>query len=430
MSVGVPMQNVIKVLQERGFIDAMSSDELIEIAAKPLKVYCGFDPTGDSLHIGHMVALMGLAWFQRYGHTPVAIVGGATAMIGDPSGKSNERPFLTEDEIANNLKGITRNLEQLLDFSKSDAAPLILNNFDWFKEFSFVSFLRDIGKYFRIGPMLSKDSVKLRMSSDEGMSFTEFSYQLLQGYDFLHLYNHHGVTLQIGGSDQWGNITAGTDLIRKVNGRQAYGITFPLLTRSDGQKFGKSEKGAIWLSPEKCSPYDFYQYLIRVPDADAIKLMRLLTFIEMDEIRAYESMMQQGDYTQNTVQKRLAEEVTRLVHGQSGLDIALKVTKAAAPGSETILDAEVLESISEDMASFNLPEEAVVGKKLVDVMVQVGLQLSKGEARRLIRNGGVYLNNEKISDENGTILQNNLIDGRLLLLAAGKKNKILIRIER
>lgn len=424
------MSNVIEVLQERGFIDAMTSEDLKTIASKPFKVYCGFDPTGDSLHLGHMVALMGLAWFQRFGHTPVAIVGGATGMIGDPSGKSAERQLLTEDVIASNLKGIKKNLETLLDFSNKTASPLILNNLDWFKEFSFVGFLRDVGKYFRIGPMLSKDSVRLRMSSEEGMSFTEFSYQLLQGYDFLHLYDNYGVTVQIGGSDQWGNITAGTDLIRKVRGKSAFGITFPLLTRSDGQKFGKSEKGAIWLSSEKCSPYEFYQYLIRVPDADAIKLMRLLTFVEMSEIQAYEAKMQQKDYVPNTVQKRLAEEITRLVHGQAGLDTALRVTKGAAPGAETVLDAEILESISKDMASFYLPEEAVVGQKLVDIMVKVGLQTSKGEARRLINNGGVYLNNEKIVDENGSVLQKDLIDGRLLLIAAGKKNKVLIRIER
>lgn len=424
------MANVIEVLKERGFIDAMSSEELPSMAEKPFKVYCGFDPTGDSLHLGHMVALMGLAWFQRFGHTPIALVGGATGMIGDPSGKTAERQLLTEDVIAHNLKGIKRNLEKLLDFSNKDAHPLIVNNLDWFKNFSFVGFLRDIGKYFRMGPMLAKESVKQRMNSEEGMSFTEFSYQLLQGYDFLHLYDNYGVTLQIGGSDQWGNITAGTDLIRKVHGKPAYGITFPLLTRSDGQKFGKSEKGAIWLSEDKCSPYDFYQYLVRVPDADVLKLMRLLTFVDMQEIRDYEELMKQPDYVPNTVQKRLAEEVTRLVHGQSGLDTALKVTMGAAPGSETVLDAEILESISKDMASATLSEEEVVGKKLIDILVQVGLQPSKSEARRLVRNGGVYVNNEKIQDENANILQNDLIDGRLLLIAAGKKNKILIRIER
>lgn len=423
------MANVIEVLQERGFIDAMTSEEMQAMAEKPFKVYCGFDPTGDSLHLGHMVALMGLAWFQRFGHTPVAIVGGATGMIGDPSGKSTERQLLTEDIIDKNLIGIKKNLEKLLDFSNKSAPPSILNNLDWFKNFSFVGFLRDFGKYFRVGQMLAKESVKQRMNSEDGMSFTEFSYQLLQGYDFLHLFDNHGVTVQIGGSDQWGNITAGTDLIRKVRGKPAYGITFPLLTRSDGQKFGKSEKGAVWLSEEKCSPYDFYQYLVRVADADAIKLMRLLTFIDMAEIREYEEMMKRSDYVPNTVQKRLAEEITRLVHGQSGLDTALRVTMGAAPGSETVLDAEILESISKDMANSKLPESAVVGQKLVDVVVEAGLQSSKGEARRLIRNGGVYLNNEKIIDENGIIQKKDLIDGRLLLIAAGKKNKILIRIE-
>lgn len=424
------MLNVINVLEERGFIDAMTSDELREMADKPFKVYCGFDPTGDSLHIGHMVALMGLAWFQRFGHTPVAIVGGATGMIGDPSGKNAERQLLNEDIIANNLKGIKKNLEQLLDFSNPKAVPLILNNLDWFKDFSFIGFLRDIGKFFRIGPMLAKDSVKQRMNSEEGMSFTEFSYQLLQGYDFLHLFNHYGVTVQIGGSDQWGNITAGTDLIRKVNGKSAFGITFPLLTRSDGQKFGKSEKGAIWLSPEKCSPYEFYQYFFRVPDDDVIKLMRLLTFIDMEQIRAYEEAMKRADYVPNTIQKRLAEEITRLVHGQSGLDIALKVTMGAAPGSETVLDAETLESIANDMGSLDLSENEVIGQKIIDVMVTSGLQSSKGEARRLIRNGGVYLNNVKLTDENSYILEKDLIKGRLFLLSAGKKNKVLVRIVR
>jgi tyrosyl-tRNA synthetase len=348
-------------------------------------------------------------------------------MIGDPSGKSAERQLLDESTIANNLKGIRKNLEALLDFKRANL-PLILNNLDWFKEFSFISFLRDVGKYFRVGPMLAKDSVKLRLASEEGMSFTEFSYQLLQGYDFLYLYDNHGVTVQIGGSDQWGNITAGTDLIRKARGASAYGITFPLLTRSDGQKFGKSEKGAIWLSPERCSPYEFYQYLVRVADADVIKLMRLLTFIDMAEIREYEAMMKRPDYIPNTAQKRLAEEVTKLVHGQEGLETALRVTKGAAPGSDTALDASVLESISQDMTSHMLAPSEVIGQKVVDLLVKVGLQPSKSEARRLVRNGGVYVNNEKIVDENGSIEQKNLIEGRLLLLSAGKKNKVLIRL--
>lgn len=423
------MSNVIDTLKERGFIEAMTSEELATMANKPFKVYCGFDPTGDSLHIGHMVALMGLAWFQRFGHTPVAIVGGATGMIGDPSGKSAERQLLTEEIINSNLKGIRKNLETLLDFNHRNVAPMILNNLDWFKEFSFIQFLRDVGKYFRVGPMLAKESVKARMQSEEGMSFTEFSYQLLQGYDFLYLNEKHGVTVQIGGSDQWGNITAGTELIRKVNGNAAYGITFPLLTRSDGQKFGKTEKGAVWLSPEKCSPYEFYQYFVRVADADVIKLMRLLTFIEMAEIHTIEKQMLQPGYLPNTAQKRLAEEITRMVHGQEGLDTALRVTQGAAPGADTKLDAETLENIAQDMPSRTLPEQDVVGQKVVDLMVKVALQPSKGEARRLIRNGGVYLNNAKVEDENAAVNPQDLVEGRILLLATGKKNKVVIKIE-
>lgn len=421
------MANVIEVLKERGFIEAMTSDELHSLSEKPLKVYCGFDPTSDSLHLGNMVAMMGLAWFQRFGHTPVVIVGGATGMIGDPSGKSAERQLLDEATLQKNLAGIRKNLEAFLDFDHSATRPLILNNFDWFKNFSFIDFLRDVGKFFRIGPMLAKESVKARQNSEEGMSFTEFSYQLLQGYDFLYLFDHYGVTVQLGGSDQWGNITAGTDLVRKTRGQTAHGVTFPLLTRSDGQKFGKSEKGAIWLSSEKLSPYEFYQYLFRVSDQDVIKLMRMLTFMEMAEILDYEKMMSKSDYVPNTVQKRLAEEVTRIVHGEAGLASALRVTQGAAPGSTTSLDAQTLEALAGEMQSLTMPCGEIVGAKLVDLLSKSGLQTSKSEARRLIRNGGVYVNNDKVLDENYIIEANLLIDGRLLLLALGKKNKLLIR---
>lgn len=422
------MPNLIETLNERGFIDATTSDELKEIAKKPLKVYCGFDPTADSLHLGNLVGIMGLAWFQRFGHTPLVILGGATGMIGDPSGKTSERQLLDEQILEKNLAGIRKNFTNILDFKTTVNPPLFLNNYDWFKNFSFVSFLREIGKYFRLGPMLAKDSVKGRMTSEEGMSFTEFSYQVLQGYDFLYLFENYGVNVQIGGSDQWGNITAGTELIRKVTGKQAYGLTFPLLTRSDGQKFGKSEKGAIWLSPEQLSPYEFYQYLVRMADADVIKMMCMLTFMEMEEIRKYQAMMQRQDYVPNTAQKRLAEEVTRIVHGEESLKVALEVTKAAAPGAKTALNAVTLESIAGDMPSHTLKTTEVVDAKLLDLMCHVGLKASKGEARRLIRNGGVYLNNDKVEDENYIIKSGDLIENRLLLLAVGKKNKVLIRI--
>lgn len=422
------MPNVVDILKERGFIEAMTSEEVRQLVEKPITVYCGFDPTGDSLHLGHMVAMMGLAWFQRYGHTPIAIIGGATGMIGDPSGKATERQLLDDATIRRNLIGIRKNLETLLDFNHPTTKPLVLNNYDWFKNFSFIDFLRDVGKYFRIGPMLAKDSVRTRLNSEEGMSFTEFSYQLLQAYDFLYLNNHYDVAVQIGGSDQWGNITAGTDLIRKVSGKTTFGMTFPLLTRSDGQKFGKSEKGAIWLSPEKLSPYEFYQYLFRVADADVIGLMRLLTFMDMSEIQHYEKMMKRPDYTPNIAQKRLAEEVTRIVHGEYGLTAALRVTEGAAPGTKTALDAQILESIAGDMPSYTLPSTELVGMKLVDLITKAGMQASKSEARRMLRNGGVYLNNAKVDDENCIINSEQLIEGRLLLLAVGKKNKLLIKV--
>lgn len=423
------MANVIETLKERGFIEAMSSDELISLTQKPIKVYCGFDPTADSLHLGNLVAIMGLAWFQRFGHTPVAILGGATGMIGDPSGKTSERQLLDEATIQNNVKGVRKDLENILDFQHPTAKALILNNLDWFKEFSVIRFLRDVGKLFRLGPMLAKDSVRTRLNSEEGMSFTEFTYQVLQGYDFLHLFQTYDVLVQLGGSDQWGNITAGTDLIRKVHGKSAYGITFPLLTRSDGQKFGKSEQGAIWLSSEKLSPYEFYQYLIRVADDDVIKLMRMLTFMDMGEIRRYENMMRQSDYVPREAQKRLAEEVTRLIHGPEGLLRAQKATEAAAPGQQATLDESILETISGDIPNRTLKKDEVVNQKLIDLLVHVGMQPSKGEARRLLKNGGVYLNNEKIEDEHAVLQDKHLIGQRLLLLAAGKKNKMLIRVE-
>lgn len=422
------MRNIIEVLQERGFIDAITSEHVSQATQKPIKVYCGFDPTADSLHLGNLVAIMGLAWFQRYGHTPVAILGGATGLIGDPSGRASERQLLDEKTIEHNIEGIRKNLEAILDFNHPTAKPILLNNLDWFKNISCIQFLRDIGKLFRLGPMLSKDSVKTRLNSEEGMSFTEFTYQILQGYDFLHLFKTHGITVELGGSDQWGNITAGIDLVRKTEGQEVYGITFPLLTKSDGQKFGKSEKGAIWLSPEKLSPYEFYQHLIRVEDADVTALMRMLTFMEMSEIRHYQDWMKQRDYPLRAAQKKLAEEVTRLVHGQKGLDTAIKITENIAPGSETKLDVQTLESLAKDMPSFEISKESLIGKKLIDLLADAGLQPSKGEARRLIRNGGVYLNNEKIENENAAIESHHLIGDKLLLLATGKKNKMLVRV--
>lgn len=422
------MPNVIEALEERGFIESTTSKDLKNLVKEPIKLYCGFDPTADSLHLGNLVGIMMLAWFQKFGHTPVAIIGGATGMIGDPSGRKGERQLLKNEDILKNMVGIRKNLETVLDFHASKAPAMILNNLDWYKDVSFIDFLREIGTLFRVGQMLAKESVKLRLQSEEGISFTEMSYQMLQGYDFLHLYEHYHVSLQIGGSDQWGNITAGTDLIRKVLSKTAHGLTFPLLTKSDGQKFGKSESGAIWLSPEKLSSYEFYQYLLRTEDADVIKLMRMLTFMSMEEIREYEKRMQEPGYVPRTAQKRLADEVTHLIHGESGLKQALKITEGISPGSQTVLDVEMLESLAKEMASSLLKREEVVGCSVIDILVKINLQSSKSEARRTLEGGGGYLNNKQIEQKDKKIETEDLIGNRFLLFAVGKKNKKIVQI--
>jgi tyrosyl-tRNA synthetase len=415
--------NVIDVLKMRGFIDQMTHDELHARVNAPIKAYVGFDPTADSLHLGNLVGIMGLAWFQKMGHTPVAVLGGATGLIGDPSGKSVERNLLDEKTLKHNVSCLERFFKKILFFSEGPR-PLILNNYDWLGGFSFIEFLRDVGKHFRIGPMMAKEMVRTRLESDEGMSFTEFSYQILQAYDFCHLSREHGVTLQMGGSDQWGNITAGTELNRKLGGETLYGLTFPLLTRSDGKKFGKSEEGAIWLSSEKLSPYQFYQYLIRVSDLDVIKLLKMLTFLPLEEIAQIEA----GMHVPNSAQKRLAEEVTRFIHGEAGLAIALKVTEAIAPGSDATLDGDTLRELEKDMPTSELTSNEVVGQKYVDIGVKIGLFPSKTEGGKLIKNGGAYLNNGRIEDPSLVISPEDLIDQTYLLFSAGKKKRTLVKI--
>ena len=423
------MQNIVDFLQKRGFVDAISSEELKKIVEKTIKAYLGFDPTADSLHIGHLVGIMALAWFQRFGHTPVVLLGGATAKIGDPSGRSSERPLLDSSTLNCNVESIRKQFENFLDFSESQGSALLLNNDTWLREYPLIAFLRDIGKHFRLGPMLSKDSVKTRLNSDEGISFTEFTYQVLQGYDFYYLFKEYDVCLEMGGSDQWGNITAGIELTRKLIGKQVFGLTYPLLTKSDGTKFGKSVGGAIWLSPQKTSPYQFYQYLVRVPDADVIQMMRMLTFIDTDEIQEYEKKLLSGDFVPNVLQKKLAEEVTRFVHGEEGLQKAIRVTECAAPGSTATLDPDVLEEIALDMPNINLPIEEVLGQKYVDIAAKIGLCSSKGEATRLIKSGGASLNNEKVVNEALKVQLEYIIAGKYLLFGSGKRTKILVKVE-
>lgn len=420
-------KNIIQYLKERGFVDALTSDELEKKCERPMRVYVGFDPTADSLHLGNLLGIMALAHFQRFGHTPVVVLGGTTGLIGDPSGKSQERPLLDSETIQSNVESIRLHFEQVLDFGGILPRPVILNNEDWFREFKVIDFLREVGKHFRIGAMLAKESVKARLQSEEGMSFTEFSYQLIQGYDFYHLSSKHGVSLQMGGSDQWGNITAGIELTRKLSGKTVYGLTWPLLTRSDGKKFGKTEGGAIWLSPQKCSPYQFYQYLVRIPDADVVSMMKLLTFMDLEEIIEIEKAV---DRHPNMAQKRLAEEVTRIIHGEEGLQKALKATEGAAPGKESKLDGGILKEIIHDMPSVAFTAEKIIGHSYADLAVSSGLLPSKGEANRLVKNGGAYLNNDKIEDPSRRVSEEDFIEGKFLLLGAGKKKKILITIKK
>ncbi|KAL4448413.1 hypothetical protein ABPG75_005632 [Micractinium tetrahymenae] len=462
------LRDVVEVLRSRGLLQDVTSPQLGPASTQEqLLAYCGFDPTAESLHLGNLLGIIVLAWFQRCGHVPVALLGGATGRVGDPSGKSAERPVLSEELIERNVRGIERTLHTLLQPPPGSnlPEPLVLNNLDWFGGMGLLTFLREIGKYARVGTMLAKESVRKRMESETGISYTEFTYQLLQGYDFVHMRREYGVRVQVGGSDQWGNILAGTDLMRRMMGgpeeapegapaeassngssdgavpaaadgsesgsgagEQAYGLTFPLLLKADGTKFGKSESGALWLNGDMLSPYQFYQFLFKTADADVIKFLRMLTFLPLEEIDALDAAMQSPGYVANTAQRRLAEEVTRFVHGEEGLQQAIKATEALAPGAATKLDADLLEAIAGDAPSAALPRDQLVGAGLADVMVAVGMQPSKAAVRRMIKGGGVCVNNEKVDDELAVLQESDLIDGRLVLIAAGKKNKMLVRV--
>lgn len=426
------MQDLLQTLRQRHLIDNVTSDELGLFLSRPRSVYCGFDPTADSLHLGNLLAIVVLEWFRRHGHTPLPLVGGATGMIGDPSGKQSERELLDEKQVAHNVTAIGAQLEKILlqNEQANDKKGTIdlVNNLDWYGSFSLIPFLRDVGKLFRIGPMLAKEMVRTRMQNEEGMSFTEFSYQLLQAYDFLHLSDTHDCLLQIGGSDQWGNITAGIDLIRRLRSKEAYGLTLPLLTDAQGQKLGKSVRGAIWLSSSKLSTYHFFQELYRTEDAIVVDLLRKLTFISLEELRDLEELFKQGSLAPNALQKRLAEEVTTFVHGAQGLQEALSITANLAPGKQTQLDESTLQTIYQEQGGVEMAADDAVGKLFVDAVCLSGLCSSKAEAKRLIRNGGLYLNNEKVTDEQKIIEQGDLLGSSYLLFGKGKKEKLVVKL--
>lgn len=415
--------HLIDLLQNRGFIESLTNEKGIRSAIDQKKtVYIGFDATAPSLHLGNFVGLVALMWFQKFGVPTVALIGGATTKIGDPSGKSKERPLLSIEEIQSNIATIEEQIKCFVPGIK------VFNNDDWFSQMNVLEFLRDVGKSYRMGVMLSKESVKLRIDSEEGMSFTEFSYQILQGYDFHYLAKHNQVKMQMGGSDQWGNIVSGIDYHKKISGEELFGLTFPLLTRSDGKKFGKSEEGAIWLAKDMCSPYRLYQYLMRVPDVDVAKLMKMLTLMETEEIERLEKQRQNEELEPNVMQKKLAEQVTELIHGKHGLEIAEKVTACLLPGSKAELDPDTLEALLHDMPSVRLKKDQVLHKTFAELSAAAGLLSSKGEGNRLIKNGGAYINNMKIEDTSLVVNEEMIIGHRFVLLGSGKKKKLLIQI--
>lgn len=392
--------------------------------------YIGFDPTADSLHIGSLVPILLLVHFQKAGHKPIALVGGATGMVGDPSGKSEERNLLNEETLQKNVAGVKAQLEQFLDFTPSlpNAAELV-NNYDWFKGISFIDFLRDTGKHITVNYMMAKDSVKKRIEGDTGISYTEFAYQLMQGYDFYWLYQHKNCKLQMGGSDQWGNMTTGTELIRRKCGGEAFVFTNPLITKADGGKFGKTESGNIWLDPTKTSPYQFYQFWLNASDADAEKWIKIFTFLDKPTTEQIISDHQK-DPAARTLQKRLAQEITCFVHGKEEFEKAVETTQklfanqSAPAESLSLEDLEQMEGVVN--ASFSLQE--LEGIDIVSFLAGAGILPSKGEARKLISGGGISINRKKIEAPDFKLSASMLLHNTYLLVQKGKKNYFLVKI--
>ncbi len=424
--------SILSDLQQRGLVADMANREelerLLAPGAAPITLYAGFDPTSDSLQLGNLVGLVMLRRFQLAGHTPIVLAGGATGMIGDPGGKSAERNLLSREMIEANVAGIKGQLTHLLDFESKTNPAVLVNNADWTQPVSVLDFLRDVGKHFTVNAMVAKDSVRSRMESDSGISFTEFSYSLLQAFDYLHLYEKYGCRLQGGGADQWGNIVAGTDLIRRKLGQTACGLTWPLLTKSDGTKFGKSEGGAIWLSPAKTSVYRFYQFLIQVEDAQVVQLLKVFTFLPPEDIAALEAQHLAAPH-QRDAHKKLALELTKLVHGETAAADAIKASEILFGGSlEGITETQFNEVIAE-VPNVTL-SRSVLGQPtgaLIDVLIAAGLSPSKGQARKDIEAGGVYVNNVRSADIKLVLDSSNLLFGQFVLMRKGKRNYALVR---
>ena len=425
------MTDVFSELKWRNLINQTTDDDNLPswLAVKPRTVYAGFDPTADSLHVGHLMALMILRRFQKAGHRPIALVGGATGMIGDPSGKSEERKLLSEESLRFNIAGMEKQLRRLLDFDCGEKSALLVNNYDWVGRFGYIEFLRDVGKHFPVNVMLAKDSVKSRLERvDTGLSYTEFSYMLLQAYDFAHLYKEYGCEIQVGGSDQWGNITTGIDLGRRLHSAQLYGMTCPLLTKSDGAKMGKTESGALWLDPEKTSPYQFYQYWINLDDADVRKCLCFFTDLEESQINEAIAT-HEADPGKRHGQRTLAVELTRLIHGGEGLATAQRATEIFFGAEISHLSDKQLVEIFADVSSKTLDSAILRGEGLwiVDALVEAGLAKSKGEARRTLKQGGAYVNNRRIDDVETRLTRDDLASETVMVLRSGKKRYALLR---
>jgi tyrosyl-tRNA synthetase len=422
-------RSFVEELQWRGLVSDLTPGVDAAMRAEQVVGYIGFDPSASSLHVGSLVPVMALARMQRCGHSPIAIAGGGTGLIGDPSGKKSERPLLTAEQVEINLQGIKRQLSRFLDFERPGNPARIVNNADWLTAVPLTDFLRDVGKHFKVNMMLSRESVRRRLESEEGISFTEFSYMLLQAYDFLVLHQRYRCTLQMGGSDQWGNILAGVDLIGRVEGAKAFGIVFPLVTSASGEKFGKTEAGTIWLDPERTSPYQFYQFWLRTDDRDAVRYLKYFTWLGPEEIAELERQSQAAPEAREA-QRRLAEEVTRMVHGDEALGHARRISQLFFGEDVATLSAdEVLQVVSEAPAT-DLPasELAAAGIPLSDLLVRTGLAASRNEARRLIEAGSIYLSNRPLTEPRRAIGLADSIDDKILLLRRGKSNYHLVRI--
>ncbi len=420
--------NIIDDLMWRGAINQMTDEEGLRqlTQEKAVSLYCGVDPTGDSMHIGHLIPFMILRRFQLAGHRPVIVIGGATGSIGDPSGRTSERVLQTKEQVQHNVEKLTAQMKRLFLTSREDQETVrLVNNYDWTKELSLLDFLRDYGKHFNLNTMLAKDVVASRL--EVGISFTEFSYQILQSIDFLQLFRKEDVQVQIGGADQWGNITAGLELIRKVEGAEArvYGLTIPLMLKSDGTKFGKSAGGAVWLDPEKTTPYEFYQFWLNQDDRDVIKYIKYFTFLEKEEIEALEVSVQEEPH-KRLAQKRLAEEVTRFVHGEAALQDALKITNALFTGDVQQLNADEIEQGFKNMPTF---ESEKVEQNLATWLVDLGIETSRRQSREDIQNGAISINGEKITDLEHVWTPEQSFEGRFVLIRRGKKKYFLVKLK-